>query len=66
MNNEEINNLESGDVINFDINIIKKISEVQELPEEVVKNFLRCSGSLAKTNFESRNKINGQSSQISN
>lgn len=38
----------------IDKDLLKKIVQVQSLPEEIVIDFLKCKSSLSNTNFGSR------------
>lgn len=51
MNNPEKIKSELNKKSDVDAALVKRIIEIQELPEEVVIRFLKAAGSLSTTNF---------------
>ena len=49
-NPENVNHILSDDKL-FDKELINRIIEIQDLPEEVVIKFIKAAGSLSSTNF---------------
>lgn len=65
MNDEILKTQEPDSINNFDKIVITKIKEIQELPLQVVIDFLNSSGSLSKSDLAKRLNVNDSDSQIS-
>jgi hypothetical protein len=65
MNDEILKTNEPDNINNFDNIVISKIKEIQELPLQVVVDFLNSSGSLFKYDLAKRLNVNDSDSKIS-
>ncbi len=59
MNNPENINRDLSDDRVVDGELLKRIIEIQDLPEEVVIKFIKAAGSLSSTNF-GKSKVNAE------
>lgn len=65
MNDEILKTQEPVNINNFDNIVITKIKEIQELPLQIIIDFLNTSGSLSKSDFAKRLNVHDSDSQIS-
>lgn len=54
MSDKESNNSNSLNDPEIDSDLIKRIKEIQDLPEEFIHKFILASSSLSKTDFAKR------------
>lgn len=54
MNDEEANDCDSVNDRKINNDLIKRIKEIQDLPEEVIYKFISAAGSLSNTYFVKR------------
>jgi len=56
MNDINENQSDSYNNLEIDKNIVIRIQEIQDLPEEVIIKFIKAAGSLAHSDFSNRFK----------
>ena len=54
MTDKETNKSNSLSDSEIDSDLIKRIKEIQDLPEEIIYKFITAAGSLSKTDFAKR------------
>jgi hypothetical protein len=57
MNNLEKYPPDSDEKLKIDRELLTQIKEMQDLPEDVINNFINVAGSLSKTDFRTRFEV---------